>query len=163
QIKWIKIPVDTDDEGSRARVSNSSAWGEGVYREGRVIRLLNALEEEGRMARLLVQIDDPLSLTRLSEGFPRMILGEYVRVEIEGVEMESVAELSRSLFRDGDVLWVRDGEGRLEVRPAEILFRGQDHLYVAGNLEPGEEVVATDLSSPVAGMPLRTADSEESR
>jgi len=50
ELRWVRIP------GSRVKVYDEAAWGEGVWREGRVVRLLSALEPQGRMARLLVAV-----------------------------------------------------------------------------------------------------------
>ena len=62
QLRWIRIPQTDGDQGALVRVYDSAAWGDGVFRQGRVVRLEADLEEQGRMARLLVRVEDPLSL-----------------------------------------------------------------------------------------------------
>jgi RND family efflux transporter MFP subunit len=158
QLRWIRVPQSEENQGAPVRVYDSAAWGDGIYRQGRVIRLETNLEEQGRMARLLVQVEDPLSLQPDNAGQPRMLIGSYVRVEIEGQAVASAAAIDREFIRNGSDVWIMDAEGSLAIRPVEIAFRGTEHLLVTGGIEPGEQLVITDLAAPVAGMALRTAD-----
>ena len=61
-LKWIRIPRGNQRDGSKVRIFDRDAWGQNVWREGRVIRLLAGLEAQGRMARLLVAVDEPALL-----------------------------------------------------------------------------------------------------
>lgn len=163
QLRWIQIPQTDGDQGALVRIYDSAAWGDGIYRQGRVIRLEADLEEQGRMARLLVQVDDPLCLQSANTGQPRMLMGSYVRVEIEGQAVASAAAIEREFIRDGNSVWLMDAEGHLAIRPVEITFRGIDRLIVTGGIDPGEQMVISDLAAPVAGMPLRTAEDTASQ
>ena len=158
QLRWIQIPQTDGDQGALVRVYDSAAWGDGVFRPGRVVRLEADLEEQGRMARLLVRVEDPLSLSPDNTGQPRMLLGSYVRVEIEGQTMTSAAAIDREFIRNGSDVWIMEENGNLSIRPVEIAFRGIDHILVTGGISPGENLVVTDLAAPVEGMLLRAAD-----
>ncbi len=158
QLRWIRIPQTDGDQGALVRIYDSAAWGDGVYRQGRVVRLEADLEEQGRMARLLVRVEDPLNLLPDNTGQPRMLIGAYVRVEIEGQALDSAAAIEREFIRNGSNVWVMDPEGGLAIRPVEIAFRGADRLLVTGGIKSGERLVITDLAAPVEGMRLRTAD-----
>ena len=158
QLRWVRIPQTDGDPGALVKIYDSAAWGDGVFREGRVVRLEAGLEEQGRMARLLVRVEDPLSLKPDSAGKPRMLIGSYVRVEIQGNAVPLAAAIEREFIRNGNSVWVMDAEGRLAIRPVKIAFRGTDRLIVTGGIEPGEQMVISDLAAAVAGMPLRTAD-----
>lgn len=161
QLRWIRIPQTDGDQGSLVRVFDSAAWGDGVFRQGRVIRLEAGLEEQGRMARLLVRVEDPLGLKPGSAGQPRMLIGSYVRVEIEGQAVASAAAIKREFIRNGNSVWVMNSKGGLDIRPVKIAFRGTDRLLITGGIDPGERLVTTDLASPVAGMPLCTANTTD--
>jgi len=158
QLRWIRIPHTDKDQGSTVRIYDSAAWGDGVSRQGRVMRLEANLEEQGRMAKLLVQVEDPLCLQPAHTGHPRMMIGSYVRVEIEGNAVASAAAIEREFIRNGNSVWVMNPEGNLAIRPVEITFRGTDRLIVTGGIDPGEQMVISDLAAPVTGMPLRIAD-----
>ena len=160
QLRWISIPRGDATENSKVRISNPAAWGEGVYREGHVIRLAGDLEKEGRMARLIVEVDDPFTLKPENSGKPVMLMGSYVSVEIEGRLLEQVATIAREYLRDGDRLWIMSADETLEIRKVDIVFRGHDQVFVADGVKVGEQLVITDLAAPVAGMPLRRKSDE---
>jgi hypothetical protein len=161
QLKWVRIPQAKGEPGSAVRVYNEAAWGADRFRAGRVLRLAGDLEEQGRMARLLVSIDDPLAQAEANRGQPVLLIGSYVRVEIDGLEIESAASVSRSLLRDGDRIWVMGPDDRLQIRPVTIAFRSRDDVLVTGGLEPSDRLVVTDLAAPVEGMPLRLREAAD--
>ena len=160
QLRWIRIPQSSGQEGSAVRVYNEAAWGPEAFRTGCVCRLASDLESEGRMARLMVTVDDPLALGPANQGKPVLLIGSYVRVEIEGEPIASAAAIGRSLLRDGTHVWVMNAEGRLEIRPVTIAFRGRDDVLVTEGVRAGERLVVTDLGAPVEGMPLRVEAAE---
>lgn len=162
ELQWISVPRGNEATGSRVRISNPAAWGEGVSREGRVIRLAGDLEKEGRMARLIVEVDDPFALKPESSDRPIMLMDSYVSVEIEGRQLEDVAAIAREHLRDGDRLWIMGADDTLEIRKVDIAFRGHDRIFVTQGVEGGERLVVTDLAAPVAGMPLRMKGEEGS-
>ena len=161
QLKWIEIPRGDETGGSLVRVFDEAAWGEGVQRLGHVIRLAGDLEEEGRMARVFAAVADPLALGEENAGAPRLLIGSFVSVEIEGRTLDDVIALDRELLRDGDRVWVLSEEGTLEIRDVTVAFRGRGRVLISSGVEEGEMIVATDLSAPVGGMPLRTVDEGE--
>ncbi len=155
QLRWIRIPKNTGEEGSKARIVNEAAWGANESRVGRVVRMAADLEEQGRMARLFVAVEDPICLQPDHQDLPAMLIGSYVRAEIEGRMLESVAVLPRALLHEGDTAWIYGLEGKLEIRPVEVAFRGLKEVLVSAGLQPGDRVVTSDLSTPVNGMQLR--------
>lgn len=161
QLQWISIPRGNGMEGSRVQISNPVAWGAGAFREGRVIRLAGDLEREGRMARLLVEVDDPFTLKPENSGKPIMLMDSYVSVEIEGRQLDQVTTVAREHLRDGDRLWIMGADAALEIRQVDIVFRGHDQVLVADGVRAGEHLVVTDLATPVAGMPLRRKDADK--
>lgn len=158
QLKWIEIPQDDNGEGSAVRIYNEAAWGADVCREGRVIRLDSQLESEGRMARLLVSVDDPLDFQAPAAQRHPLLIDSYVRVEIDGKALGDVAVVDRALLHDGDNIWIMDGNNQLEIRPLDVIYRGKNEVYVKDGLAAGELAVTSDISSVVAGMPLRADD-----
>lgn len=158
QLKWIRVPRNGDETGATVRVrSQTSATGD-AYREGSVLRLLPDLEPNGRLARLLVSVMDPLALLPENAGKPALIIGDYVSAEIEGVGLSSAVALDRTFFRDGDQVWLMTPDKTLELRPVEVVFRSVDTLLVTSGLRPGEQVIMTDLPAAVEGMALRTVE-----
>ena len=158
QLRWIEIPNAAGEPGSPARVADLAAWGPGAFREGRVVRLLGDLESEGRMARLLVRVEDPLALQPDHAEMPRLLLDSFVNVQLQGRLLADVVALDRALLRDGDRVWILGEDGALEIRAVTVTFRSDDRVLVSDGLAGGELLVTSELSSPVPGMPLRTAE-----
>lgn len=156
QLKWLRIPQKTGESGSRVRIYNEAAWGADVYRQGRVVRLASQIESEGRMAQLLVAVDDPLALRDENAGKPVLLIGSYVRAVFEGQEVGPVAAVARERVHDGNQVWIMRPDNTLEIRAVDVLFRGRDTVLVERGLEAGERLVTTALTAPVAGMALRT-------
>lgn len=164
KLKWIKIPGKNGDEGSRVKVYNSSAWGENMFRIGKVVRLLPDLETSGRMAKLIVSIKDPLLIKSGSPVRNLLLLGSYVRVEIEGETIKSAYSIDRSLLHNGDNVWVASKEGdetRLNIQSVNVLYKGRDEVVISNGIALSDNIVTSDISAPVAGMRLRTSGQQE--
>ncbi len=154
-LPWLIIPPRDGEKGSKVRIRNPLVWGEDAYRSGEVIRLFGELETVGRMAQLLVSVKDPLSLSPENASAPRVLIGSFVRVEIEGRTIPSVISIDRELLRDGGNVWLMSEEGKLEIRPVDIVFRGEEYVLVSDGIKTGDKIITTNLAAPVEGMPLR--------
>jgi len=158
QLQWIRIPRSQSEQGALVKVYNT-AWGDTMFREGTVIRLLGQLEAQGRMARVLVSVKDPLSLDTDPADAPPLLIGSYVRVEIEGQTVSSVVPVRRNYLRDGSHIWIMNDQDTMEIRPVRIVFRDKDTVYISEGIRHGERIVTTDISAPVNGMLLRLNNS----
>jgi RND family efflux transporter MFP subunit len=154
QLSWVDIPYSHEQTGSAVRIYNSAAWGDEIYREGRVVRLLGQLEKEGLLARLLVSVQDPLHLQR-PDSLPPLLIGSYVRVEIIGRQMDNVIALSRAFLREGNSVWIMDENNQLKIRGVTIAYSNRETVFITEGLQSGEKVVTTMISTPVDGLPLR--------
>jgi len=157
-LKWINIPKNNGSKGSAVRIYDSSAWGNDIYREGEVIRLLCGLEDNGRMAQLLVSVKNPLGIRDGGSSKPPLLIGSYVRIEIEGRKLTSVIPLKRDYLRDGNTVWIMNDKDRLTIRPVKIVFKGKDTVYVSEGIDEGDRIVTSDISAPVKGMLIRLAE-----
>ncbi len=162
QLQWISIGQEDNASGSPVRIYDSVAWGPNRSRSGQLVGLTAMVEENGRMAKLLAEIPDPLSLQKTSSEQPTLLLGSYVRVEIAGKLLPKAAAIERNLIHNGEQLWIMDDEGRLDIRTVEIAFRGQNQVLVTGGVSHGEKLITTNLPSPVQGMTLRLKEAETS-
>ena len=150
RLKWISIPRGGDEGGSKVRILYGN--GTGYERRGSVVKLLGDLEEEGRMARILILVNDPLDLKSSGNIRPPLLIGEYVRVEIEGPELEGVVALPRTALRDGRSIWMIGDDNTLDIRAVDIVWRGEETVLVKNSLADGEWIIITDLSTPIQGM-----------
>jgi hypothetical protein len=107
------------------------------------------------MARLLIEVDDPLDLRIKKKKRPMLLLGEYVRVLIEGEELHDVYRIPRSALHNDSEVWIVDEESRLAIRPVETIWRDEDSVLLQDGFKQGERLVVSGLAAPVAGMAVR--------
>jgi multidrug efflux pump subunit AcrA (membrane-fusion protein) len=166
----ISFPGGAERHGSEAQVIFEPVSGQPVVRRGHVVRIMGDLDPEGRMARILVAIDDPLHLeagsspsggpdgrgwSHVSMGAGRILLGSYVRVSIAAGFFDTVYSVPREALREGDVVWVKDSEGTLQIRPVRVVWRLKDDVLVDADLEPGDELIMSRLHAPLPGMAVQ--------
>ena len=156
QLGWLFVPGGDGPTGSVARIWRAAGSGVKAERLGTVLRLLPDLEKDGRLARILVAVQDPLALRPEHAGLPPLLLGDAVRLELEGRSVRAAA-VDRRWFRDGDQLWIMNERNELEIRPVQVVFRGPEVLLVAGGVREGERIVVSELPVAVPGLPLRVA------
>jgi RND family efflux transporter MFP subunit len=151
-LQWIDIPKTTNDLGSTVQLFDEAAWGEGVAREARVLRLTGEVDNRSRMATVLVSIKDPLSLLSENRGQPELLLNSYVRAEILGRNLEDVISLKREHLHENDTIWTINAEGRLEIDPVDVVYRGPEDILVRIPEINSLSVITTNLTTPVEGM-----------
>jgi RND family efflux transporter MFP subunit len=154
RLRWILIPNDPADSGSKVRISHRN----GHELAGTVIKLLGDLETEGRMARILVEVKDPLGLKSKEKYQLPLLIGEYLRIEIEGRELHNVYRIPRSALRDDSYIWIATADSKLEIRSVKTLWRDAQTVLLAEGLEPGSHLIVSDLAAPVNGMPVKIAE-----
>jgi RND family efflux transporter MFP subunit len=160
QLRWIEFPTESGSPGAVARVRNRAAWPKNVFREARVHQLIGALEQQTRLARVLVTVADPLAHEPGSAGQPPLMVGSYVEVRIEGKPIENVIRMNRDFLRQNDTVWVNEA-GVLRIRQAEVVFSDERFVYIGSGLEKSDLVVTTNLSSVFDGAELRLEGTAE--
>jgi RND family efflux transporter MFP subunit len=151
RLRWVQVPNGDQGAGSEVDIF----YRADNVKTGRVARLLPDLSKEGRMARLLIEVADPLDLQAKDEKQPMLLIGEFVRVSIEGEELHNVYRVPRSALRNDREVWIVDEESKLAIRPVKTIWRDQDTVVVQDGFKPGEALVISDIPAPVAGMDLR--------
>lgn len=160
RLGWITLPAGDGTGGSSARVLQNSGSGEPLVREGRIVRILPDLDPAGRMARILVAVDDPLGGRCPGTTALPLLSGAYLRVELDGRQVDDVVALPRAALHEGDRAWIMTSDDRLEIRPVTIVWRRRDDVLVTQGLDDGDRVVTSRLGTPVPGMRLRIREGE---
>lgn len=160
-LPYVAIPDIGGGRGSRAEVV-MLAGDHAVRRVGRVIQLEGELDS-GRMATLLVAIDDPLGLegARGDEddqdderhGLP-LLLNAYVRVAIRAEDVEDLIEVPRAALSSDEDVFVFD-DGKLRICEVEVAWGNHDAVMVSSGLPDAVTVVTSPIARPVPGMRLR--------
>lgn len=158
---WIEtvIPLnqlpymDMDySDGCSVRVRSQASTGAW---EGHVIQVTGKLIESSRMALVIVAVKDPLGTQDHPSALPLMI-DDYVYVDITGRTLSDVVALPRAALKDDDTIWVNAGNA-LDIRKVTIAWKEKNRVYIRTGITQGEQVVISDLATPVAGMALKSA------
>jgi RND family efflux transporter MFP subunit len=158
QLNWVMFPGPATQLGSRVRIIRDLGQGEPVVRNSRVVELLGDVTQNGRMAQVLVSIPDPLELEQTQNIRRPLLLGEYVRVEIEGPVLHDIVVLPRNAIHEGERVWVKNVDNQLEVRPVEIVLSRQDSVLIANGVEKGEQIITSQLPAAIPGLLLQSAE-----
>lgn len=169
-LDLLAIPGRGTDQGSPALVRHESG-SRHIEQRGHIIRLLGDLDPAGRMAQVLVSVQDPFWAPeeRDSELNPKtpllrshpLMLGSYVSVEFEGNDPRTVILLPRVAVREGKYLYIATEDDKLEIREVDFAWKSRDTVAVEQDLKPGERVIISGLAAPVQGMPLRVELAED--
>ncbi|UCC99755.1 MAG: HlyD family efflux transporter periplasmic adaptor subunit [Phycisphaerales bacterium] len=152
----IRFADEKGRNGSQAKVFVSSEDGVFSVREAYVLRLLGDLSESGRMARVLVAIDDPLGFSANDDAKIRPVLiNSYVRVEIEAGVLKKVYEIPRIALRENNRVWVRDAEGHLQIHDVNVVWSRRESVLVTNNFSSNEKLIVSRLAVVLPGMPVR--------
>lgn len=147
RLPWVFLP-EKGRPGSAVLVRSRAS---GAQREGRILRLRGDLEDQGRLARVLVGLPRPLETSPAP-----ILLGEYVRLDIEGKRLDQVVRLPRYALRENDTVWAAQND-TLDIRTVAVAWRDTETVLVAGGLAAGDVIVTSELATPIQGMPLTLA------
>lgn len=153
KLRWVTVADDGQD-GSPVEVRNRQAWPPQTVRKGHLFRLVGALDETTRMARVLAAVPDPLARAEDAGDKPALMVGEFVEATIAGKEIADVVRLARDLVRDKDTVWTMV-DGKLQVNDVEVVMRDAEYAYISEGLDDGARVVTTNLATVTQGAPLR--------
>lgn len=157
RLQWLQF--ENEGEGSPVEVKSKTAWGEGVSRQGHLFRMVGTLDDQTRMARVLVEVEDPLSVKEENKAKPALIIGSFVETNIQGKTLEDVVRVNRNYLRNNETVWVMNAD-TLDIRDVEVLFQDANNAYIKSGLQSGDRVVISNLANVTEGSPLRV-NSEE--
>lgn len=173
-VFWVqaRVPLDQLDElaipGFNATVGGpvtirQRMGDREVTRQGTVLRLLGEVDAQARMARVLVEVPDPLLLgpeadTLRAAGALPLLLSSWVTLRLDAGRSERLVELPRSALRNGHDVWILSPDGSLSIRRVELASGTPTTVRVREGITPGERVITSHIATPVEGMALRLAD-----
>ena len=159
-LQWIDFTEEQGSTGSGVRIRNRAAWPEDSFREGEVHSLIGELENQTRLARVLLTVSDPLSHEPESAGLPPLMIGSFVEARIAGIRIRDVVRIDRDYVRKDDTIWI-DKNDVLEIRELDIVFRDDEFAYVRSGLDAEDQVITTNLATVFDGAALRMAEATQ--
>lgn len=157
-IQWLDVPLEEgQDHGSKATVQLDLA-GKQFQWSGRVIRSLGEVDPLGRMARVVVSVDDPYSRLNGRQNTPDLATGMFVEVVLFGEILSDTFVIPRSALRENSSVWAMDSDSKLRIRPVQTVRFEQDNVLISKGLEAGDRLVVTNLVGAADGMLLRVEE-----
>lgn len=153
-LAWFNVP------GASASITLNLGDRAHHWR-GTVVRQVGVLDDVGRLARVIIELPHPYS--GAAPGRPLLSLGSFVAVEIEGLLLRKVVAIPRTVLRAENTVWVADSSGQLEIRSVAVARLGENTAFIESGLEPGEQMVLTNLQGATPGLPLQPLEPGESR
>jgi RND family efflux transporter MFP subunit len=158
KLPWLDLPSATN-RGSEVTVYSSLK----TPYKGRIVSLLPELENNGLMARLLIEIEDPMRLRQADQLHvpPPLPLGSHIEAEITGKIMPRVFQVPRAAVQDGHAVFTVSEGNTLKTQPVSILWKSPEWVYIDSGLTPESQVIVSNVPTPVEGMPLKIFEDTE--
>ena len=159
-LRWIDFSRERQSSSPAVQVRNRAAWPKGTFREGSVHQLIGELEDQTRLARVLLTVADPLSHEPESAGLPPLMIGSFVEARIAGIPIRDVVRIDRDYVRKDDTIWINE-DGLLRIHDLEVVFRDDEFAYIRSGLSTEDQVITTNLATVFDGAALRQAGNTE--
>lgn len=118
---------------------------------GRLVRVESALDPQARSAPAVIIVDNPYANTNPPFQLP-LVPNMYAEVVLTGPVISTSVEVPDSAVHDGDLVYLRDANGRLELRGVSVAWRQGGQAVLSGGIEPGEEIILDDLVPAIPGI-----------
>ncbi len=156
KLQWLTFPDSDKDTGSLVKIKNSTAWPAGAFRTGFLDKQVGALDDQTRLAQILVRVPDPMAQADSLMDKPELMIGAFVEAQMIGEEIKEVVRIDRDLVRSNQTVWVME-DGKLAIREVEIILSDAEYAYISKGLKEDDLVVVTNLSTVAEGLELRRA------
>lgn len=163
QLASLGLPIGyTAPEGGGLPVTFSArVAGETHQWQGKLVRLDASVDADTRMLYAIAEVADPYGSAASASGMP-LAVGLFVDARIEGRHLPSAMSIPASALRAGDMVYLINEEGRLEIRNVNVAHSSTEQAIISKGIEPGEQVITSAIRNPVEGMALLSLNAEES-
>ena len=155
QLASLGLPIGyTAEPGGGLDVTlHAAVAGREHVWQGKLVRLDASVDPDTRMLYAIAEVVDPYGAAA-SDGMP-LAVGLFVEATIEGARLDDAVSIPASALRAGNIVYLVNEQGRLEIREVQVAHASQQQVVIAGGLEAGEQVVTSAIRNPVKGMALQ--------
>lgn len=146
QLAWLAAPAS--DGEANVVIKNTTAGNQETEHQGKLIQVITRLDEQSRMARVLIEVNDPLGLTSNNQQISSnaLIAGTYVETDLPAKTINDSVKLPVQYLRKRDTAWVMK-DGKLDIRSVTVLYRDENFAYISEGITEGDKVITTDISA----------------
>ena len=149
ELEWFDVPL-RGGAGAKVNLKGSFAGREHLWK-GQVVRTKGRIDARSRMVHVVVQVDKPFDVT---DDRPALVPGMFVKAEILGKTLASVAAVPRHALRQGHHVWVAQA-GHLKIKPVHIVRMDRNNAYVSEGLSNGDVVITSAIDIVTENMKIR--------
>ncbi len=155
---WVELRVQ-QKYLSRLRARSSDSAGSlvtiksnGLTYEGELVGLRANLVASTRMGGAIVEVRNSIA----PSDKPSLLIGSHVAAEIAAGSIDGAIEVPRAALLDNALLYVVDGEQRLQNRQATVLWELPESVIIKSDLEARDTLVVSRVSGVAPGTEVRT-------
>jgi len=156
-LQWLQL---SNPEKSPSVTLFDATGARAERYQGRIVRLLSDIEPNGLQARILVAIDDPMGL---ESSWPQLLLGSFVRAEIQGRVLQKIFRLPRTSLLPGNTVLLASSQNTLIIRHVKSVWQDSHWVYITEGLHDGERLITSPVASPVEGMILNVVGDQKQK
>jgi RND family efflux transporter MFP subunit len=159
ELAWFDMPgnpVSANKKQSSAKRTSAQVKADFAGPEhswtGYVRRTTGQIDTTSRLVSVVIEVPEPF---KNSDSKPPLFPGMFVEVLIEGKVLKNAVAVPRDAVRNGTEVWVVE-DGRLYIRPLNIVRTDKDFAYTVSGLDDGAQIVVSALDIVTEGMKVRT-------
>ena len=165
-IPFLVLPKVNQNNGDAAKVelSMSNANSHHTW-QAQLSRYEGEVDSLSRVHYVVATVSDPYNIKQdnnmshqTSDFKPELRIGSFVNAVIAGKKIENVVVIPRNVVIGKNTLNLIDKDNKLVIKNFSIIHSDHQNLYTNDVFPADLKIVVTELSLPVAGMPLRIAD-----
>lgn len=127
---------------------------------GQLVRVESALDPQARSVPAVVAVDAPYVGANPPLRLP-LVPNMYVEVVLTGPLGPARVMLPDSAIHEGGLVYLRNDEGRLELREVLVDWRQLGLAVLSGGVAEGEEVILDDLVPAIPGVVVEPVEHAE--
>lgn len=127
--------------------------------DAEIVRTEGVVDESTRLTYAVARITDPYRLQEGNSALP-LPMGTFVNARIEGRSASGLIALPRAALREGERVYIANGDEKLEVRQVTVIRSTPETVYVENELKEGDQVITSAIQTPIPGMAVRVRELE---
>jgi RND family efflux transporter MFP subunit len=154
QLASLGLPIGyaAEDQGLPVTLSAAVA-GQPQQWQGRLVRLDASIDPDTRMLYAMVEVESPYERNVSANGMP-LAVGLYVEATILGRELSDAYTVPSDALRAGNVVFLINADGRLDIKPVEVVHHSPTRAVISGGVAAGDQVITSPVRNPIKGMAL---------
>jgi len=145
QLDWIQMP-SAGRPGTTVEIYPSGGSEDRPRWHGVVTGLAPEIESQGRMAQLLIEVQNPLA------GEIPLLLNSFVSVAIASRELKDVFVIPSQAVHNGEVVYVINGESRVVFKTIVSIWRDKEWVVAVSGVDDGDILITSEVPAAVPNM-----------